>query len=282
MRILLTGGSGFIGGAFLRAWKTKYDLYAPTHQELDLLDADAAEDYLRENCFDLILHTANTNNVVHQDRADRQLDFNLRMFCNLERCRDLYGKMYYFGSGAEYDMRCYQPRMTEDYFGSHIPQDPYGFSKYIMSRMAETSENIYDFRLFGVYGPGEEWRRRFISNMIYQAAEQSEMKMDRNMMFDYLYITDLIAAAEMLIGVTPSRHSYNLCSGQAVSLRALADIVKEETGSRAEIVMNSTEWKPEYTGDNSRFVREFGRFEMTPVRDAIRQMIAYYRENGFH
>jgi len=282
MKVLLTGGSGFIGSAIQRKWSTKYVLYAPCHGELDLLDKEAVEDYLRKNSFDVVLHAANTNDVVHQERADCQLDFNLRMFCNLERCNELFGKMYYFGSGAEYDMHRYKPKMDEGYFGASIPTDSYGFSKYIMAKLAEKSRNIYDFRLFGVYGPREEWRRRFISNMIYQALNGYEMRMDRNIMFDYLYIDDMISAIEMSLFITPKYHNYNLCSGYPVSLRELAEIIKEETGTIAEIVMNGMDWKPEYSGDNTRYVNEFGALKITPMRDTIRQMILFYRENGFN
>lgn len=281
MKILLTGASGFIGRAFLNAWKDKYELLAPSHKQLDLLDAGSVESYIRNNRFDLILHTANTNNIVHAELADFQLDYNLRMFCNLEKCKDYYGKMFYFGSGAEYDMLHYAPNMKESYFGSYVPSDPYGFSKYLMSKISEKSDNIYDFRLFGVYGIGEEWKRRFISNMIYQALNKTEMRMDRNMMFDYLYIDDLIASIERIIDTTPDYHNYNLCSGKVVSLRDLADIIREETGSNADIVMNSTDWKKEYSGDNRRFVSEFGDIVCTPVRDSIRFMVKYYSDNGF-
>lgn len=281
MKILLTGGSGFIGRAFRRAWADKFDLYAPTHAELDLLDAEAVESCLRANNFDLVLHTANTNNVVHWEREGHQLDYNLRMFCNLERCSDLFGKLYYFGSGAEYDMRHYIPAMQEEYFGTYIPDDPYGFSKYLMAKLTGCSDNIYDFRLFGVYGPGEEWRRRFLSNMIYQALNKSEMKMDRNMMFDYLYINDLLAAVEGILTATPRHHHYNLCAGRVVSLRTLAELVRDETGTEAEIVMNGTDWKPEYSGDNCRFVWEFGEIPFTPMEESIRQMVSYYRTDGF-
>ena len=281
MKVLLTGSSGFIGSALQTEWKNRYELFAPSHRELDLLDPASVEDYLRNGAFDVIVHTANTNDVVHRQRADHQLEFNLRMFCNLERCSNLYGKMYYFGSGAEYDMRHYIPKMKESYFGTHIPDDPYGFSKYLMSKLAGQSDNIYDFRLFGVYGPGEEWRRRFISNMIYQALNGSEMRMDRNMMFDYLYIDDLIIIMEWFLNQEPLYHHYNICSGRTVSLRDLADIIKEETGVNAEIRMNSEDWKSEYSGDNSRMIAETGGIALTPMRLSIREMMNYYKTNGF-
>jgi len=281
MRILLTGSGGFIGGALQQAWQSHYDLYAPNHEELDLLNFDSVKACLQRGYFDVVVHTANTNDVIHPELANQQIEYNLRMFCNLERCKDYYGKMLYFGSGAEYDKAHYIPKMKEDYFGTYIPADPYGFSKYVMSKMTEKTDNVYDLRLFGVFGIGEEWRRRFISNMIYQALTGFEMIMDRNMMFDYLYIEDLINILDYFLVNIPKYHHYNLCSGWSVSLYDLAQMIKETTRTKAEIVMTATDWKPEYSGDNSRLIAEYGILNLTPMLDAIQQMLGYYKKNGF-
>lgn len=280
MKILLTGAAGFIGRNFKESWEGRYDLYAPSHRELDLLDAGAVERYLRKHSFVVVLHTANTNNVVYPDRAPHILEHNLRMFCNLERCRHLYGKLIYFGSGAEYDMRHYIPRMPESYFGVHIPQDPYGFSKYIMSKQA--AGNIYDLRLFGVFGKYEEWQRRFISNMIYQNLAGQVMEINQNTYFDYLYINDLIPILEWFLTHEPRHHHYNVCSGRRFELLSLARMVMEETGIPTTIVVKQDGLKPEYTGNNSRLQEELGEIFLTPMRTAIRELIGYYREKGFH
>jgi len=280
MKILLFGANGFIGRNIKEAWAGRYDLAAPSRAELDLLDTDAVERYLRKGCFDVVLHTANTNDVTHPERAPYILENNMRMFCNLERCRDWYGKLLYFGSGAEYDMRHYIPRMMESYFGTHIPQDPYGFSKYLMSKMAVG--NVYDLRLFGVFGKYEEWQRRFISNMIYRNLTRQVMKMNQNMYFDYLYVDDLIPILEWFLTHEPKHHHYNVCSGQRLELMSLARMVTEETGLPGKIVVLREGLKPEYTGDNGRLVTELDELPATPIRTAVQKLIVYYEENGFH
>lgn len=280
MKLLLLGTTGFIGRNLKESWAGRYDLSAPSHRELDLLDGEAAERYLREGRFDVVLHTANTNHLTHPEQGPHILEHNLRMFCNLERCRDLYGKLYYLGSGAEYDMRHYIPKMPESYFGTHIPQDPYGFSKYIMSKQA--AGNIYDLRLFGVFGKYEEWQRRFISNMIYRNLTGQVMEMNQNMYFDYLYIDDLISILEWFLAHEPRHHHYNVCSGRRFELASLARMVMEETGVPSRIAVKQAGLKPEYTGDNSRLREELGEISLTPIRTAIRELIDYYRKNGFH
>lgn len=279
MKILLTGCTGFIGRHLREAWENKYNLSAPTRQELNLMDTQAVERYLRDGCFDVIVHTANMNNVRYQMTDSQELDGNLRMFCNLERCRDLFGKMYYFGSGAEYDMRHYIPSMPESYFGTHIPTDPYGFSKYIMSRLS--GGNIYDLRLFGVFGEYEEWRRRFISNMLYQNLHGSEMWMNQNMYFDYIYIQDLISVLDWFLTHEPKHHHYNVCSGTRIDLISLARMVIEATGIPAQICISKEGWKPEYTGDNHRLLEEMGELRLTTMQEAIVRMADYYQKHGF-
>ena len=166
MKILITGANGFIGRNLVDKLRDRYRIAAPDRQTLNLLDTKTVETYLIDNHFDVIIHTANINNsTVPYD----MLNGNLRMFFNLKRCKEYYGRMYYFGSGAEYDMEHYIPDMKEEYFGMHIPKDPYGFSKYIMSTTCGKDNNIYDLRLFGVYGKYEKWERRFISNAICRA-----------------------------------------------------------------------------------------------------------------
>lgn len=280
MKILLTGSTGFIGRNLKETWAGRYNLYTPGHQELDLLDTCKVERYLKAEQFDVVIHAANTNNFRRQADRYAVLDRNLRMFLNLERCRDLYGKLYYFGSGAEYDMRHYIPLMPENYFGTHVPQDPYGLSKYTMARLADG--NIYDLRLFGVFGRYEEWERRFISNMIYQNLSGTAMRMNQNMYFDYLYIKDLVAIMEWFLFHDPKHHHYNICTGERVELYRLAQMVIEATKNPAEIVIAQEGWKPEYTGDNQRQREEMGEsLRLTPMPVAIREMVAYYQEHGF-
>ena len=57
-KILLTGGSGFIGRNLRESFLSrKYDITAPAHSELDLLDTRSADEFFRKNSFDFIIQT---------------------------------------------------------------------------------------------------------------------------------------------------------------------------------------------------------------------------------
>lgn len=288
MKILITGANGFIGRNLKETFEKKYKRYeiaCPTRQELNLLDANAVETYLKEHQFDAIIHAANTNDFKNKDVTEYGiLDGNLRMFFNLERCKDYYGKMFYFGSGAEYGMDNYIPEMSEDYFGRNIPKDSYGFSKYMMSKACLETGNIYDLRLFGVYGKYEEWERRFISNAICRALKGEDITIVKNVYFDYMWVDDLCNIMQWFLCHEPLYKHYNVCSGDKVDLYSLGCLVRQILGIDCEIRVANPGWKPEYTGSNKRLLNEIGNFQFTSYESAIAQLCNYYKlnlENGF-
>jgi nucleoside-diphosphate-sugar epimerase len=49
MKMFITGATGFIGKNAHEYFGKKYKIFAPSHGELDLLDANAVRDYVKEN-----------------------------------------------------------------------------------------------------------------------------------------------------------------------------------------------------------------------------------------
>ncbi len=279
-KILLTGGSGFIGRNLSEQWNGKYDISSPKRCELDLLDIETVQSYIKNQHFDIVIHMANTNDFREENitRADI-LDRNLKMFFNLVQCKDYYERMYYFGSGAEYDMRHYIPNMKEEYFGTFIPVDSYGLSKYVMSKHCTSDLNIYDLRLFGVYGKYEEWNRRFISNAICRALKGMPITINQNVYFDYIWVDDLAKIMEWFIINKPKYNHYNICRGTRIDLYSLACKVKEILNINCEIIIKKTGLKPEYTGCNLRIMNEIGSFDFTSWDVSIKELCDFYKEN---
>ncbi len=280
MKILVTGSTGFIGRNLKEQLEDKYEIYTPDHRELDLLDDNKVERYLKNMDFDIIIHCANRNDVVKVGTTDYDvLDDNLRMFYNLERCSEYYGKMYYFGSGAEYSSAHYIPNMTEDYFGTHVPRDPYGFSKYIMSKTCRKDGNLYDLRLFGVYGKYEEWSRRFISNAICRGLKGMPITLSQNVYFDYLWIEDLVEIMKWFIENEPRYKHYNVCRGTRIDLYTLACKVRQILNIDCDILVAKDGFKTEYTGCNQRLQGEMGEISFSPWDLTIEKLCEYYKEN---
>ncbi len=279
-KVLITGTTGFIGKNLKEKLSKRYDVYTPTHEELDLLCEDIVKNYMEKYHFDVVIHTANINNTRNKLTSPYEsLDGNLRMFYNLVRCKDYYGKMYYFGSGAEYDMQHYIPAMKEEYFDTHVPKDAYGFSKYVMSKSCRPDENIYDLRLFGVYGKYEEWERRFISNAICRALKGMDITIQKNVYFDYLWVDDLCDIMQWFIVNEPQYHHYNVCRGSKIDLYSLAYMVRKILDVNCDIIVNESGWKLEYSGDNTRLLAEMGNYRFTGFEESIYKLCEYYKVN---
>lgn len=276
--ILITGAGGFIGRNLAEFFKEKYNVLAPLREELDLCCEEDVKEYLSKNKVDTVIHAANWggrdgNSVDARDT----LHFGLRMFYNLRQCRDMYERMYYFGSGAEYDCENYIPFMTEDYFGTHIPKDGYGFYKYVLSSECMKNENIYDLRLFGVFGKYEQYRFRFISNNICRAMKGLPMTLSRNVYFDYLYIDDLCRIMEWFIENEPKHHHYNVCRGEHIDLKTLGEMIRNITKIPCDFLIAQEGFKREYSGNNERLLSEIGDFEFTPIEKSIEELYGYYK-----
>lgn len=278
VKILITGCTGFIGRNLKDKFNNNYEIIAPCHKELDLLNEQSVEKFLKKYCFDVVIHTANTNNTRNKSVTPYDsLNGNLRMFFNLERCKDYFGKMYYFGSGAEYDMQHYIPDMKEEYFDTHVPKDSYGFSKYVMSKSCRADGNIYDLRLFGVYGKYEEWERRFISNAICRALKGMDITIQKNVYFDYLWVDDLCDIMRWFVENEPEYRHYNVCRGTKIDLYSLACMIRKILNIDCDIVVREQGWKPEYTGNNSRILNEMGDYQFTNFEQSIQELSDFYR-----
>jgi GDP-L-fucose synthase len=271
MKILITGTNGYIGRNLKEYFQDKrVDLYCPKRQELDLTDAQAVYEYLESKKFDVVIHCAVTLLSVEQ---------NLKMYFNLERCSRFFGKMLCLGSGAEYDIRHYIPKMKEEYFGTHIPSDIYGFSKYVIAKDIESRpRNIYNLRVFGIFGKYEDYRRRFISNNICRVLSGLNLSIKKNMYFDYLYVNDFSRIVEMFINKDPLKRTYNICTGKSIDLLTLAKIIEQVAARKIPIDIKEEGLGAEYTGDNTLFLQEFAGFDFTQPREAISQLYHWYKD----
>src|SRR3989344_1114492 len=154
MKILITGGNGFIARNLTEQLSREYNVISVNRQKLNLLDSKSVADCLKSSKFDVAVHTANYDAAPKHSMKDpaKVLENNLKMYFNIASCRDYFGKMIYFGSGAEFSREHWIPKMKEDYFERHIPDDQYGFSKYLMTKYSLLSDKIYNLRLFAVFG----------------------------------------------------------------------------------------------------------------------------------
>lgn len=281
MKILLLGSSGFIGKNFSEyiAPYGAYRLYTPGCSELDLLNGSEVEKYLEQLQPDVVVHAAVCRNPKYFPASSPlpELEQDLRMFYNLERCSHLFGKMLYFGSGAEYDKTRDIASVSETDGGNGVPGNSYGLAKYVIGKEIEHSRNIYNLRVFGLFGKYENWRTTFISGACCKAIKKLPITIRRDAYFDYLDINDFCPAVKWFIDHEPQHHTYNVCSGRRISLLQIAEAVRDLSGNNVPIYVCQSGYANEYTAANERLRREFTQFSVRSMRESISELLQYYR-----
>jgi GDP-L-fucose synthase len=275
-KIFLTGGGGFIGRNITEQIGVKYEILAPSRQELDLLDELAVQKFLSANPVDVVIHAANVGGTRRDAATPDTAKTNIKMFLNLARQLKPGQKMIFLGSGAEYDKRRDLKQVKEEDFGKSIPADEYGFAKYSCSRLIEKTDNIISLRCFGVYGKYEDYTQRFISNAILDVLAHRPINIGQNVWFDYLYVDDLVKIIDYFISHKGKYKFYNAASGQRVDLLTLAGTVEKISGSKQGIVVLRGGLNKEYTADNSRLMEEIPDFQFTSLEQGIGKLFQYY------
>lgn len=283
MKILITGATGFVGRnvkEYLQK-NTDYEIYYPNSGELNCLEETAVRDYLQKHLFDFVLHFAVYGDGIDKSKdGTKIIEYNLRIFLNFARCSHLYGRMIYTGSGAEYDKRFPIHMVKEEELGNTLPVDAYGLTKYTVGQMIEKSDNIYNLRLFGIFGPYEYWKTKFISNICCKAIKGLPLSIRKDCLFDYLWIDDFCRLLIRFIQIpTPQYHTYNAVSGNPVRLYELAEVVKRISGLTQPIYVCQDGMANEYTADNTRIMKEMPDFQYTEIEQSIRGLYTYYREH---
>lgn len=279
--ILLTGASGFIGRNIKESFLSeKYVLLTPSSKELNVADDVSVDDFFRKNKIDVVIHGAGKPGHRNaKDPADIFLT-NTKMFFNLEKHKQEYDRMLVLGSGAVYDMRNYRPKMKEENFGDFIPADEHGFCRYVCGRTIAHSSNIYDLRIFSIFGKYEDYAIRFISNAICKTLFDLPITIKQNRYFDFLDVNDLMPILEWFIEHRPRHHAYNITPDKAITLYDVACMVREISGKNYLPVKVAQDGMAlEYSGTNERLRVEIPNLTLTPLRQSIEKLCLWYSEN---
>ena len=187
--------------------------------------------------FDFIFHQAAISDT-------RVYDQEIIMKTNVNSFHDLLAiakkdsaVMVYASSAATYG-NLPSPQTV----GKESPENPYGFSKYIMDQIATrySKENpdlsIVGLRFFNVYGPREYYKAN-TSSMVIQLGHQildgkspRLFKGSDQIFRDFIYIDDVLQA--IIKSCDPKQNgSYNVGTGISRSFQDIVDILQKNLGT---------------------------------------------------
>jgi nucleoside-diphosphate-sugar epimerase len=186
MSICILGSGGFIGRNLARSFPGSVGL---TRTDLNLLDSEAVTKYFSKHNYDVVIHCAVMGGSRLQEDDHSILDQNIRMFFNVmnaTRC-----KVYYFSSGAA--LRNFP----------NPPNDPYGFSKYVIEQYKCSRLQI--LRIWGCFGDDEP-PTRFLAT----GKRDGHITITADQEFDFFHVDDVARVLEYLIDTPTVGYPLNM------------------------------------------------------------------------
>jgi UDP-glucose 4-epimerase len=266
LRVLVTGGAGFIGSHLVKALVSRGfsvrvldDLSRGSLRSLDpvlgsiefvrgdVRDGGVVAGLVRG--VDVVVHLAALVDAFESLSNPRLYsDVNVGGTLNLCMASGNVKTFVYASSAAVYGEPVEVP-VREDH--PLNPINPYGASKVAGEAYVKTYSNIHGYRpvilrIFNVYGPGqtksyagviEEFRRRLTTG------EPLLIHGDGLQKRDFISIWDAVEAIVKAIEVEEAQGAYNIGSGKAITIRELAKLMARIAG-RKNVEIKYTKPRP--------------------------------------
>ena len=220
MRVLVTGGMGFIGTANVQELKkshsvTVYDIKAGD----DILNSAKLEQVFEEVKPDTVFHLAAKVSVVESLRVPSKYAATniLGTIAVAEQCNKWGSKLIYASSGGTIYGGRKEPFKEDD--AAH-PQSPYGISKYAGELFIQHSNKDHVILRYGnVYGPGQSTEGEAMVVAIFMDrithGERPVIRGNGLQTRDYVYISDVVDANIMALDWSGT---FNIGTGIATSV----------------------------------------------------------------
>ena len=310
-KIFIAGHKGMVGSALVRLLKTHdVELITKEKKELDLLSQNDVSDFFKYQKIDQVYLAAAKVGGIHANNT-YPAEFiyeNLMIQTNVIHGAFLGGvkKLLFLGSSCIYPKNANQPMKEEDLLTGKLEptNEPYAISKIAGIKMCESYNRQYaeshsiDYRSImptNLYGPGDNYHpenSHVIPGLIYRFHDAKVNNLSNvtiwgsgNPKREFLYVDDMAKATVYIMNiekkiydknVMPRCSHINIGSGKDITIKELAEIIKEVIGFNGKIDFDQT--KPD--GSHRKFLdsKRLNNFGFTPKISLKNGLIKTYQD----
>ncbi len=302
-RVIVTGGSGFLGSAVVKRLRVHgaEQIIVPRSQEYDLVDGTAARRLIADARPHIILHLAARVGGIGANR-EHPADFfydNLMMGVQLfhEAWRSGVEKFVTIGTVCAYPKFTPVPFREDDLWNGYPEETnaPYGIAKKALLVQSQTYREQYGFNGIyllpvNLYGPGDNFdpsSSHVIPALIRKCIEARDAGANEIIAWgdgsptrEFVYAEDtaegIVLAAERYNGGEP----VNLGSSYEISIRELTELIVRLTDFQGSITWDTSKpnGQPRRKLDVSRARDWFGFEATTRFEDGLRKTIKWYEQ----
>ncbi|WP_186431537.1 GDP-L-fucose synthase [Clostridium sp. BSD9I1] len=302
-KIYVAGHKGLVGSAIVRKLKKKgyTNIIGKTHSELDLTNQKAVRRFFEEENPEYVFLAAAKVGGIHANNT-YPADF---IYENLQIQNNVIGmaykyevkKLMFLGSSCIYPKMCSQPIKEEYLLSGYLEEtnEAYALAKISGLKMCQFFNKQYGTNYISVmptnlYGPYDNFHpenshvmpaliRRFHEAKVNNAPEVVVWGSGTPLR-EFLYSEDMADACIYLMEAYEGNDFFNIGTGKEITIRGLAELVKEVVGYEGKLVFDTT--KPDGTPrkllDVSR-LEKAGWSYKTKLRDGIEKAYEWFENN---
>lgn len=302
-KIYVAGHGGLVGSAIVRELKKEgyTNIIGKTHKELDLLDSMAVENFFEEEKPEYVfLAAAKVGGIYANSTYPADFIFeNLQIQNNVIGNAHKYGvkKLMFLGSSCIYPKMCPQPIKEEYLLSGYLEEtnEAYALAKISGLKMCEYFNKQYGTNFISVmptnlYGPYDNFHpenshvmpaliRRFHESKLNNTPEVVVWGSGTPLR-EFLYSEDMADACIYLMKNYEGNDFFNIGTGKEITIKGLAELIKEVVGYEGEIVWDSS--KPDGTPrkllDVSRLEKAGWKYKME-LKDGVKEAYKWFIEN---
>lgn len=304
-KILLTGGSGFLGNAIvselLSIGVKKDNIFIPRSKNCDLRESKNIKRAVKG--MDIIIHLAAKVGGIGYNREHPGEMFydNIMMGTQLMHESHLQGVKKFVALGT---ICCY-PKFTpvpfkEGDLWNGYPEEtnaPYGLAKKMLLVQSQAYRHQYGFNAIfllpvNLYGPGDNFdpaSSHVIPALIKKFIEAKKNRVKTVEVWgtgkatrEFLYVKDAAHAVILASEKYNKPEPVNIGAGFEISIKELAEKIKKITGFTGEIRWDTTkpDGQPRRMLDTHRAFDEFGFQASVHFDKGLQEVIAWYEQNS--
>lgn len=302
-KIYVAGHRGLVGSAIVRNLQSKgyNNIMGRTHKELELTDQQAVRAFFEEERPDVVVLAAakvggiNANNTTP---AEFIYD-NMQVQCNVIHCCHQYGvkKLLFLGSTCIYPKMAPQP-IPEDALLTgplETTNEAYAVAKIAGMEMCKFYKRQYgdDFiscMPTNLYGPHDNYDLKGSHVLPAMIRKFHEAKLGNapsvelwgtgTPLREFLYVDDMADACVFLLENYDGEQHVNIGTGKEVTIKELAEMVKETVGFEGEIIWNDSmpDGTPRKLTDVTK-LHSLGWRHKVELEEGIKMAYDWFKEN---